>query len=141
MRRPYIALFALLFALASGALARGIPQVARTEPSNGAVGVARKGLEVRIWFSHDMDPATMNRETVQPGYTDPGLRFVRDPFLGTGYRYEKESRILVVSLPPLLPEKEVSLLLTDGVRTVDGRPLSGEGPSRYELRFATGGKE
>lgn len=113
------------------------PRIASTDPAEGAVGVPPKGLVVRLVFNVPMDPATLSRETVQPGYTDPELRFFRDPFRDTAYAYDEESRTLSVSFPGLLPEKEVSLAVTQGARDREGRALAGEGPVRFRLRFTT----
>lgn len=141
MRWISLALSGLLFVLAAAASARHAPCVLRTSPAQGAEGVACTGLEVRFTFSHEMDTATLNRGTAGPGYFDSELRFIRDPFLETAYRYEAETRTLIVSVPPLLPRQKVVFRLTDKVRSADGRPLTGEGEVRYELLFVTGERE
>lgn len=117
------------------------PRIASTDPGNGATGVSPKHLVVRLVFNVPMDPTTLSRETVQPGYTDPELRFFRDPFLDTGYGYDEESRTLSVSFKSLLPEKEISLTVTEGARDREGRPLAGEGAVRFTLRFTTGKRD
>lgn len=129
---------ALLFACLAAAPSSGrTPRVVSTDPAEGAVGVPRKGLVVRLVFNLPMDPATLFRNTVQPGYADPELRFFRDPFRDTAYAYDEASRTLSVSLPGLLSERQITLLVTEGARDREGRPLAGEGPVRFRLRFTT----
>jgi len=128
----------LLACLAVAPSAGRAPRIVSTKPAASERGVPPKGLVVRIVFNVPMDPETLSRNTVQPGYANTELRFFRDPFLETGYAYDEASRTLAISLPGLLPEQEIVLTVTDGVRDRQGRPLSGDGPVRFRLRFTTG---
>lgn len=140
MRRALAALL-LLAATAAAPFAGHAVRVVASAPADGATGVPCQGLVVHLTFSHAMDPKTLSRETVQPGYTDPELRFFRDPFLKVGYAWDEAARTLSVSLPSLLPEQEVALAVTEGALTLDGRPLAGEGAVRHRIRFTTGPRD
>lgn len=136
MRRA-LALLLLLCATAAAPSAGHAVRVLSSDPAEGATGLPCRGLVVRLTFSHAMDAQTLSRETVQPGYTDGELRFFRDPFREVGYTWDAEGRTLSVALPGLLPAQEIALVVTDGARTLDGRPLDGEGRVRHRLLFRT----
>ncbi len=135
MRRPLLLLAAIFAGLALGASPAN-PRVLRTHPAQGARRVARDSAIV-LRFSQPMDPATLTRETVVVGYTNPELRFFRDPFLDTGYAYDAAARSLIITPKPLLPGQEVEVRVTDGARSAAGLRLKGSGPVRFRLRFRT----
>ena len=132
--RRLVAVAVVVFSLLGAA--RGAPRVLKTAPEDGATGVD-PAAAITVVFSEAMDTKTLNREGVEIAYADKNLRFFRDPFLETAYNYDAATRTLTIKPRPLLPGKQVLVLVTSKAKTLSGASLLGTGEIRFKLSFWT----
>lgn len=123
---------------------RGSVEVSKTSPANGATDVPLDA-EIKIEFSQDMDPATLNAKGVVVSYENEDLVVFLNPFLNSEYRYDENSKTLTITpSQSFVKNQRVQVVLTDSVKGADGRqlPYGSENPKErliYSFRTADSG--
>lgn len=126
--RGALLLLLLVFAACGGGGSTSLaPQVVKTDPENAA-GNVPVTASIRATFSYAIDPVTVTKETFIVSGVD-------GPLLGT-VQYEDQTAIFTPAPEtPLGEGKKYNVVLTTGIRDLDGISL----PTNFNWSFETSG--
>jgi len=121
----------------------GKPKVIQVEPKNNAKEVPLDSV-IKIKFNKEMDEKTLNSRSVNISYVNDELKFYVNPFLGSRFDYDQQSKTLTITPKDgLLPNQKVEVRLSNEVKSKDGKELvrSWQGTKlkdiKYVFRFQT----
>jgi len=121
----------------------GKPQIVKTEPEPKATEIAQDA-KIKIKFNKDIDQKTLNNRSISISYLNADLKFFINPFLGSHFDYDKETKTLIITPPnKFLPNQQIEVRLSNLIKSVDGKELARSGQktdseeTRYVLRFKT----